>query len=231
MKTAASIAVSISLLLLAPVVLRAQTAAAQAVKRGPGVTLPVVVSDVKPSYTPDAMRDGVQGAVRLECVVGVDGTVGDVRVVESLDPGLDAQSVDALKQWRFKPGSKDGVVVPVLVEVEMTFTLGPREGPSLGSPEIVREGAAGLTLPQVIEKFDPVYTTDAREARVQGSVVLDIVVLPSGRVGDVRVAKPLTPGLNREAIRAVRRWRFAPGRIDGRAVPVQVSIETTFALR
>ena len=49
--------------------------------------------------------------------------------------------------------------------------------------------------------------------------------------GDVRVAKPLTPGLNREAIRAVRRWRFAPGRIEGRAVPVQVSIETTFALR
>ena len=55
-----------------------------------------------------------------------DGTVGEVRVVRSLDKryGLDDEAVKALKQWQFTAGQKDGVAVPVVVEVEMTFTIG-----------------------------------------------------------------------------------------------------------
>jgi TonB family protein len=77
------------------------------------------------------MRDGVQGSVKLECVVLPDGTVGDVRVTEPLHSDLDAEAVRTLRQWTFKPGTKDGVAVPVQVEVEMTFTLrsGPRKSP------------------------------------------------------------------------------------------------------
>jgi periplasmic protein TonB len=98
-------------------------------RKGDGVVLPTVVSDIKPSYTADAMQARVQGSVHLECVVKVDGTVSDVKVVKPLSHGLDEASVDALKQWRFKPGTKDGEAVPVIVEVEMTFALG-RKGRS-----------------------------------------------------------------------------------------------------
>ena len=78
------------------------------------------------NYTPDAMRAKVQGGVALEAVVRADGTVGEVRVVRSLDKryGLDDEAVKALKQWQFTPGQKDGSAVPVLVAVEMTFTIG-----------------------------------------------------------------------------------------------------------
>ena len=92
---------------------------------GSGVTLPRLIKETKPHYTPDAMSAKIQGAIMLEAVIRRDGTVGEVRVVRSLDKefGLDEEAVKTVKEWRFAPGKKDGVDVPVLVEIEMTFTL------------------------------------------------------------------------------------------------------------
>ena len=92
---------------------------------GGGVTQPRVVKDAKPQYTSDAMRARIQGAVFLEVVVNADGAVGDVRVVRSLDRlyGLDDEAVKAVKMWRFAPGARDGQPVPVLLTIEMAFTM------------------------------------------------------------------------------------------------------------
>lgn len=208
----------------------AQTPSREAVKPGPGVTMPAVLSEVKPSYTAAALRDGIEGSVFLECLVSTDGAVGDVRVVRSLDRRLDEQATSALKQWRFKPGTKGGTAVPVRVEVEMTFSL-EGKGPALGSPEVHVPGAQGVTLPKVVHEIKPSYTTAAREAGIQGIVELEVVVLPTGDVGDVRVSAPLEPSLDNEAIKAVKQWRFEPGKKDGKPVPVQVSVECTFTLK
>ena len=93
--------------------------------KDPGVTLPSVVSEVKPQYTPEAMRARIEGTVIMMTVVRTDGTPSDIEVTKSLDAeyGLDKQAVDALGQWRFKAGTKDGKPVPVRVTVEMRFTL------------------------------------------------------------------------------------------------------------
>jgi TonB family protein len=90
-----------------------------------GLTLPRVMREQKPRYTKEAMQAKIGGTVVLELVVRADGTVGDVRVLRSLDQtyGLDEQAVRAVKEWRFAPGTRDGKPVPVIVEVEMTFTL------------------------------------------------------------------------------------------------------------
>jgi TonB family protein len=92
---------------------------------GNGVTSPSVIREVKPAYTADAMRAKVQGTVWLQCVVLPDGTVGNVQVTKSLDSafGLDQEAIKAAKQWRFKPGMRMGEPVPVLVTIELTFTL------------------------------------------------------------------------------------------------------------
>ena len=92
---------------------------------GNGVTLPRVLREVKPQYTSDAMRAKVQGTVLLECVVQKDGSVGDVQVIRSLDStfGLDQQAVIAAKSWKFAPGTRLGEPVPVLITIELTFTL------------------------------------------------------------------------------------------------------------
>jgi protein TonB len=99
--------------------------ASRAYPPGDGVTVPTVVREVKPQYTTEARKARIQGVVTLGVVVAVDGTVGEVTVTQSLDQeyGLDEQAIKAVKQWRFKPGTKDGKPVPVRVSIEMTFTL------------------------------------------------------------------------------------------------------------
>ena len=90
-----------------------------------GVTDPRAVRQVAPVYPIEAMRAGVHGIVRLEAIVGADGSVQDVRVVHSLDRihGLDAEAVRAAKAWRFEAGLKDGAPVPVALTIEMTFAI------------------------------------------------------------------------------------------------------------
>lgn len=94
-------------------------------KPGDGVSLPQVVKQVKADYTSEAMRQMIEGVVVLDVVVKSDGKVGDVAVKESVDAvyGLDENAVKAMKQWEFKPGTKDGKAVNVRVEVRMNFTL------------------------------------------------------------------------------------------------------------
>lgn len=93
--------------------------------REEGVTLPSVVKQVNPDYTRDGMQQGIQGSVILSSVVQADGSVGEITVVKSLDEpsGLDQAAVDAMKQWQFKAGTKDGQAVAVRIECEMKFAL------------------------------------------------------------------------------------------------------------
>ena len=92
---------------------------------GANIVLPRPIREVKPQYTADAMRAKVQGSVWIEAVVKPDGLVGDVRITKSLDRifGLDEEALRAAKQWLFIPGTRFGQPVPVLVVIELTFTL------------------------------------------------------------------------------------------------------------
>ena len=112
---------------LAAIVLVSTSFAAQAAVYKPGqdgVRSPVLVREVKPQYTAEAKARGVQGTVEVVAVVKTDGTVADdVRVTKSLDEQLDQQAIIAVRQWQFRPGTKDGTPVDVEVNVELTFTL------------------------------------------------------------------------------------------------------------
>lgn len=92
---------------------------------GNGVSLPQLVREVRPIYTTAAMTARLQGRVMLECVVLPDGSVGRVKVVRSLDSnfGLDEEAIKAARQWRFRPGTRKGEPVAVVVNIELSFTL------------------------------------------------------------------------------------------------------------
>lgn len=100
---------------------------------------PRVVQEVKPNYTRTAIQARIQGEVGLSCVVLADGTVGEVRVTKSLDAvlGLDDEAIKAVKQWRFSPAMKAGSAVPVIVDVNLSFTLrsGTEPPPALTWPD------------------------------------------------------------------------------------------------
>jgi len=90
---------------------------------GSGITPPGLLREVKPVYTDDARRRGVEGDVVLEIVVRRDGSVGSVKVLQGLGAGLDQRAVDAVRQWRFSPARRYGTPVDVVVEVAVEFKL------------------------------------------------------------------------------------------------------------
>ena len=92
---------------------------------GPGVTSPSVKKQVRPRYPKAATKSHIEGTVLVAAVVGTDGLVTSATVIKSLDKkkGLDDEAVKAARLWEFNPGMKDGVPVPVLVTIELTFTL------------------------------------------------------------------------------------------------------------
>jgi TonB family protein len=88
-----------------------------------GVTLPIAKREVKPQYTLGAMRDRVEGTVVVQAIVNTDGRIGDLRVIRNLHSELDQAAVDAARRWRFQSGTLNGQPVPVVVVIELTFTL------------------------------------------------------------------------------------------------------------
>lgn len=91
----------------------------------------------------------------------------------------------------------------------------------------------GIQPPRLIHEVKPAYTEEAKAAKVHGVVLLEAVVLEDGTVDPVRVTRSLDKehGLDDEAVKALRQWRFEPGRKDGEPVRVRVEIEMSFTLK
>jgi TonB family protein len=92
---------------------------------GNGVTAPDLVHRTPPQYSVDAMRAKLQGVVVVTGIVGVDGRLHDIRIARSLDGtfGLDQEAITCVRQWRFKPGTRQGKPVAVYVTIEVAFNL------------------------------------------------------------------------------------------------------------
>lgn len=88
-----------------------------------------------------------------------------------------------------------------------------------------------VTVPKAIYDPAPNYSREAREKHYEGVSVLRVIVGPDGKAHNIEVQRSLGYGLDEEAIKAVKKWRFEPARKDGEPVPVFVSIEVNFRLR
>ena len=110
---------------------------------------------------------------------------------------------------------------------------GPGPGPGSGGgccEDVFQAGRGGVSAPVPIYKPEPAYSEEARKAKYGGNVVLWIIVDAQGNVRSVRVTKPLGMGLDEEAEKTVRTWKFKPALRQGVAVPVQVLVEVSFRL-
>ena len=90
---------------------------------GKGVSAPRVLFKVEPEYSEEARKAKWQGTVVLSVIVDEMGRPNHVSVLRSLGLGLDQKAIDAVSQWRFKPGLKDGKAVPVIATIEVNFRL------------------------------------------------------------------------------------------------------------
>jgi TonB family protein len=84
--------------------------------------------------------------------------------------------------------------------------------------------------PKLLYKLEPSYSDEARAAKVQGVVVLSVVIGTDGKASDIQLRKGLGYGLDEQALNAITQWTFKPGARDGMAMPVQASIEVNFRL-
>jgi len=106
--------------------------------------------------------------------------------------------------------------------------LGPGTGGGFGGGAYrMGSGITGLAL---IKQVRPTYTADALAKKVQGEVLLEVVILAEGKIGPVRILQGLSAGLNERAIECVRQWLFVPGKFKGQPVDVVAVITVEFSI-
>jgi periplasmic protein TonB len=90
---------------------------------GGGVSAPTVLYRIEPNYSEDARRARYQGSVVLSAIVRKDGSIQILKVLRGLGLGLDENAVEALKKWKFRPGTRSGEPVDVALNIEINFAL------------------------------------------------------------------------------------------------------------
>jgi protein TonB len=94
-----------------------------AYRMGSGITSPIVVREVRPNFTSDALARKIQGEVLVEVVILKNGTVRPVRVVRGLSADLNEKAIEAASQWKFIPGKFQGKPVDVIAEIVVNFNI------------------------------------------------------------------------------------------------------------
>jgi protein TonB len=204
---------------------------------GGDVAPPIKIRDVRPIYPEMAREAKVVGVVIIEAVISSTGEVEDAHVLRG-NPMLDDAALDAVRQWRYTPPLLNGQPVSIIMTVAVNFTLNDRGANRTVSPlpagaveqtdQPIRVGGA-VAPPVKIRDVRPVYPEMAREAKVQGLVILEAVISSSGAVEDARVLRG-NPMLNPAAVDAVRQWRYTPPLLNGQPVSVIMTVTVNFTL-
>lgn len=106
------------------------------------------------------------------------------------------------------------------------LTLAPHASGQVAEP--VRVGGE-VKPPRKIKDANPTYPAAAREAKKQGTVILEIVISAEGKVASIKVVRSLPP-LDQAAVEAVQQWRYAPTLISGKPTAVVMTVALNFAL-
>ncbi len=188
--------------------------------RGPDkMTMPVA-----PRQTPDAAEKPEPRPTQLADVPAQTFGASDLTAMGLIEAGADSLSQGPGRDGGAGTGRGPGI--------------GPGDGPGLGpgrdgntGGDVYKPGS-GVTMPVALHRERPQYTVAAMRARIQGEVMVECVVEPTGECSRFRVVRSLDPrlGLDEEALRAAARWRFTPGTRQGKAVPVLVTILVGFSI-
>lgn len=183
------------------------------------VQQPSVVSTPAPIYPDGALKNRLEGYVVVAYTIGADGETADIQVADSSPPGVfDLAARQAVARWEFKPYMVDGEAKPKRVKQKILFNL-PADlgaGPDVGASP----GKSGSDHgPQAVYTPAPAYPPRAAQRRINGYVVVQYTVNTEGQTENVQVLSGQPSGLfDRNAVRAVERWRFKPAVENGKPV-------------
>lgn len=215
------------------------------------VVRPRKIKGPSPTY-PQAARDAkAQGMVILNATVRKDGTVGAVTVTRSAGV-LDDAAIAAVRQWIYQPARRNGQPTDMDISITVNFTLTTPSDESIqvvapiaratsmdqtATPNTRDAGVASprvvtpvqtRTLPKVLKSVQPKYTQRAMDAKIEGTVSLEVEVRKDGTVGDVKVTKGLDIDLDKAAVDSAKQWIFQPATLDGKPVDYDATLEMAF---
>lgn len=187
-----------------------------------GLNAPTLLSSTRVPYTEDARTHAIEGTVTIEALIDEDGRVKSSRVLKRLGFGLDEAAMESVREWTFSPATQDGVPVALTAQVDVEFNLRNTNALRMG---------AGMTPPKALSQGFPHFTEEARRAKIpDAKVILQVVVKTDGSVDVVRVVQGFAFGMTDSAIKALKQYRFNPGRKDGQDVDVALDFEFNFHL-
>ena len=246
--------IGVCLLALAlPQFVPAQIMAPARVRVSTGVMQELLIKRVNPTYPPLARQARIQGTVILKVQIGKSGDVENVELVSG-HPMLAPAAIEAVKQWKYKTYLLNGEPIAVETHVQVSFMLsdkppadgsagdapaGPPQGGIAGTvdaattplpppPQRVRI-SSGVMQGLLTKRVNPAYPSDARDQRIQGVVLLTVIIDKEGNVStaDLISGHPL---LAPAAIDAVRQWKYKPYLLNGQAVEIETQVQVNFTL-
>ena len=224
-----------------------------------GVAAGMAISQPTPVYPDEAKAAHVQGVVVLHALISKEGEIEDLQVISG-PPLLVESAIDAVKQWKYRPYLLNGEPTEMETTINVHYTLGEEgpaqqpAGPGRAEAQPLHTGthlpvrtalsipktdAAGdqirriggdVSAPLIVYKVDPEFTEQARKAKAQGVVLVNLVVDRSGKPTNVHVIRGVGHGLDKEAVDAVSQYRFRPAEEYGKPVPVALNVEVNFQI-
>lgn len=180
---------------------------------------------------------GRQATATIAFAVNERGAPVGFRVLNSSAPVWGNEAISVVRDWQFVPAAKSGM--PTSVPCTIDLVWGARNLTSesfrwavtqLNAPMFPMDSAAASAPPSLIYTYEPVYTDEARNAGVEGTVVLRLVVGGDGIPENVNIVTGLGRGLDERAVEAVRQWRFEPTLVNGLPIRVPTTVEVNFKL-
>lgn len=200
-------------------------------------------------YIENLKLKGVRENVLAALCVAATGPLSKDQLVVLLKSGMPDKSLAALVESRhltFRPSDDDldqfrGLGAGDQLETALqnsqwvvgTLTNGKlKSGPSgTARPGAYQDSAGSKVTPPIpIYHPSPGYTREARQARISGTVSVNVVINEKGEVTDAKVVRGLGYGLDESALRAVKLWKFDPARRDGTPFITKVTVEVNFAM-
>jgi TonB family protein len=200
-----------------------------------GVMTGNLIYKADPVYPEIAKAAHVQGAVILHAIISKTGTVERLDVISG--PGMLVSSAqDAVRQWKYKPYLLNGEPVEVETSITVNYTMAdstPLIGPVPPADEAnagVKQIGGGVTSPKLISQPESNYTELAKQDKVEGVVLINMVVDEQGLPQHLHVSRGLGDGLNEKAVEAVKQYRFKPAMENGKPVAVWLNVEVEFKI-
>lgn len=202
------------------------------------IKAPRLLKRVEPVYPEDARKARVEGVVIIEATTDIYGRVKTVKVLRSI-PMLDQAAMDAVRQYVYEPIMINGKPREAIFTTTVPFVLEEgtvisKEYKTLTRGGIVLRGkplriTTEIQQPKRIKQVDAVYPQIARQARVEGTVILEATTDIYGRVQDVKILRSI-PLLDQAAIDAVKQWVYEPVVINGKPREVTFTVQVQFKL-